>query len=58
MWLRVGNSIEFADKLLNANVVATPGIGFGEYGKEYVRFALTQNKERIKTALERIERVV
>ena len=52
------NSMEFVKKLINVGVVITPGIGFGEYGEGFVRFALTQPIERIQDALERIEKVV
>jgi len=52
------NSMEFVKKLINVGVILTPGIGFGKYGEGFVRFALTQPKERIKEALERIEKVI
>ncbi|MHA1726606.1 MAG: aminotransferase class I/II-fold pyridoxal phosphate-dependent enzyme [Promethearchaeota archaeon] len=52
------NSMEFTKKLINVGVVITPGIGFGEHGEGYVRFALTQPLERIKEALERIKKVI
>jgi LL-diaminopimelate aminotransferase len=55
VWLNCnGSSIEFAAKLLSAGVVVTPGIGFGEHGENYVRFSLTQPKERIIEASKRI----
>ncbi len=55
VWLNCGSSsIEFAAKLLSAGVVVTPGIGFGEHGENYVRFSLTQPKERIFEASKRI----
>jgi LL-diaminopimelate aminotransferase len=55
IWLNCNcSSIEFAAKLLSAGVVVTPGIGFGEHGEEYVRFSLTQPKERIIEASKRI----
>jgi LL-diaminopimelate aminotransferase len=55
VWLNCnGSSIEFAAKLLSAGVVVTPGIGFGEHGENYVRFSLTQPKERIVEASKRI----
>jgi LL-diaminopimelate aminotransferase len=49
-----GDSMEFATKLLSIGVVVTPGIGFGEHGENYVRFSLTQPKERIFEACKRI----
>ncbi len=60
LWAEVedGNSLSFADKLLEAGVVVTPGIGFGDDGEGYVRFALTQDVERIHEALERIKKVL
>ncbi len=60
LWMPVpeGDSMGFAQRLLDAGVVVTPGVGFGEYGEGYVRFALTQPVERIEEALERMESVV
>ena len=44
-------SLEFSKKLLkDAKVAASPGIGFGEYGDDHVRFALIENEARIKQA--------
>jgi LL-diaminopimelate aminotransferase len=55
VWLNCrSSSIAFAAMLLSAGVVVTPGIGFGEHGENYVRFALTQPKERIVEASKRI----
>ncbi|MCW4047329.1 MAG: LL-diaminopimelate aminotransferase [Candidatus Bathyarchaeota archaeon] len=53
-----GNSMEFATKLLSIGVVVTPGVGFGAYGEGYVRFSLTQPKERIIEASKRIATLV
>ncbi len=50
--------MEFVLKLINLGVVITPGTGFGKYGEGFVRFALTQPDERIKEALERIEKIL
>ncbi|PTD94688.1 LL-diaminopimelate aminotransferase [archaeon SCG-AAA382B04] len=59
IWAKVPSgydSMEFTKELLEeAGVVTTPGVGMGEYGGGYVRFALTRNKERIKEAVERME---
>ena len=57
LWMETpkGGSMAFAARLLSAGVVVTPGIGFGEYGEGYVRFALTQPEERINEALKRME---
>lgn len=55
VWLNCkSSSMEFANKLLSVGVVVTPGIGFGEYGENYVRIALTQPKERIEEACRRM----
>ncbi|MHA1273746.1 MAG: aminotransferase class I/II-fold pyridoxal phosphate-dependent enzyme [Promethearchaeota archaeon] len=51
------DSMEFVKKLINIGVIITPGIGFGEYGEGFVRFALTQPVDKIKEALERIEKI-
>ena len=48
------NSMKFATKLLEVGVAVTPGIGFGEHGESFVRFSLTQPKERIEEACERL----
>lgn len=49
-------SLEFAKQLLeNAKVCVSPGIGFGDYGDEYVRFALIENEARIRQALRGIK---
>ena len=45
-------SLEFAKKLLaDAKVCVSPGVGFGEYGDDHVRFALIENQDRIRQAL-------
>jgi alanine-synthesizing transaminase len=44
-------SLEFSKELLReAKVAVSPGIGFGEYGEGYVRFALVENEQRIQQA--------
>ncbi|MFX1310568.1 MAG: aminotransferase class I/II-fold pyridoxal phosphate-dependent enzyme [Promethearchaeota archaeon] len=50
--------MEFVKKLIEVGVVITPGIGFGKYGEDYVRFALTQPEERITEAIERIKTII
>ncbi len=45
-------SLEFAKKLLQeAKVAVSPGIGFGEYGDDYVRFGLIENEHRTRQAV-------
>ncbi len=49
---RAMGSLEFAKVLIqDAKVAVSPGIGFGEYGEGYVRFALVENEQRIRQAL-------
>jgi len=52
-------SIDFTKLLLREGKVAvSPGIGFGEYGEGFVRFALVENEARIKQAVRGIEKVL
>ncbi len=52
-------SLEFAKLLLKEGKVAvSPGIGFGEYGDDCVRFALVENEHRIRQAVKGIKRVL
>ena len=45
-------SLEFAKKLLaDAKIAVSPGIGFGDYGDDYVRIALIENEQRTRQAL-------
>ncbi len=51
-------SLEFSKKLIrDANVAVSPGIGFGQYGDDHVRFALIENEHRIRQALRNIKRL-
>jgi alanine-synthesizing transaminase len=44
-------SLEFSKLMLKeAKVAVSPGIGFGEGGEGYVRFALVENEQRIRQA--------
>lgn len=53
------SSMEFTSLLIKeAGVMVAPGTGFGEYGEGYVRFALVEDEDRIKTALKRIKKVL
>jgi len=52
-------SVEFAKMLINeAGVAVSPGLGFGEYGDEYVRFALIENNMRINQAVRGIRKIM
>jgi alanine-synthesizing transaminase len=53
---RALGSLEFSKQLLaKAKVSVSPGIGFGDYGDEYVRFALIENEARIRQAVRGIK---
>ena len=50
-------SLEFSKLLIEkADVAVAPGIGFGEYGDEFVRLALVENEHRIRQAARSIKR--
>jgi alanine-synthesizing transaminase len=49
-------SLEFAKRLLaDAHVAVSPGVGFGEYGDDHVRFALIENEQRTRQAVRGIK---
>ena len=51
-------SLEFSKKLLaEAKVAVSPGIGFGHYGDDHVRFSLIENEHRTRQALRGIKRM-
>jgi len=57
-YLHMG-SVEFSKFLINeAQVAVSPGLGFGEYGDEYVRFALIENNMRINQGIRGIRKVM
>jgi LL-diaminopimelate aminotransferase len=60
-WIKIPrkmSSLDFASLLLEkADIVATPGVGFGKYGEGYIRMALTVPEERIKEALARLRKI-
>jgi alanine-synthesizing transaminase len=52
-------SLEFSKLLLKeAKIAVSPGIGFGEHGDGYVRFALIENEHRTRQALRGIRRAL
>ncbi|HHG74452.1 MAG TPA: aminotransferase class I/II-fold pyridoxal phosphate-dependent enzyme, partial [Persephonella sp.] len=63
LWARIPDdfqhlgSIEFSKMLLTeANVAVAPGVGFGEHGEGYVRFAVVENTKRIRQAVRNIKK--
>ena len=52
-------SVEFSKFLIReAQVAVSPGLGFGEYGDEFVRFALIENPMRINQAVRGIRKIM
>jgi alanine-synthesizing transaminase len=50
-------SLEFSKRLLReAKVAVSPGVGFGSSGEGFVRFALVENKHRIRQAVRGVRR--
>ena len=61
IWVKTKNGMsswDFFDKVLNeANVVGTPGSGFGPSGEGYFRFSAFADRENVLEAMERIKRL-
>jgi alanine-synthesizing transaminase len=52
-------SLEFSKLLIKeAHVAVSPGVGFGQYGDDHVRFALIENEHRIRQAVRGIKKVL
>ena len=52
-------SVEFSKMLLReAKVAVSPGLGFGHFGDEYVRFALVENRHRTNQAIRGLKKVL
>ena len=52
-------SVEFSKFFIRkAQVAVAPGLGFGEYGDSYVRFALIENNMRINQAVRGIRKIM
>jgi alanine-synthesizing transaminase len=52
-------SLEFSKLLLHeAKVAVSPGIGFGEYGDDHVRFGLVENEHRTRQAIRGIKKAL
>ncbi len=63
VWAKIpkgfSNSMETAKAFLDkADIVVTPGNGFGEQGEGYVRMALTVSKDRINEAVGRLQKIL
>ena len=52
-------SLEFSKKLLrDAKVAISPGVGFGSYGDDHLRFSLIENEHRTRQALRGIKQML
>ncbi len=52
-------SLEFAKLLVRETGVAVaPGVGFGEYGDQYIRLAFVENEQRIRQAARNVKRLL
>ncbi|MBO7166244.1 MAG: LL-diaminopimelate aminotransferase [Kiritimatiellae bacterium] len=60
IWVNVkGDSWGFFDKLLKeANVVTTPGAGFGKAGEGYIRISAFNSRANVEEAIKRISKVL
>ncbi len=62
IWFKCPNNMkswEFFDYLLeNANVVGTPGAGFGTFGEGYFRITSFNSHEKTKEAIERLKKIL
>ncbi len=58
LWIKVPagfTSTDLASRFLEEGVVVTPGNGFGDPGEGYFRIAITQKRERLAEAINRIK---
>ncbi len=52
-------SLEFAKLLIQeTGVGVAPGVGFGEYGDQYIRLAFVENEQRIRQAARNIKKLL
>ena len=60
IWVRTGqDSWTFFDKLLNeAQVVTTPGSGFGKCGAGYIRISAFNSQSKVVEAMDRLEKIL
>ncbi len=60
IWVNVkGESWAFFDRLLKeANIVTTPGAGFGRAGEGYIRISAFNSRENVVEAIERLRRIL
>ena len=62
VWARIPESFEMKSMevsrflLEKAKVAGSPGLGFGEYGDDFVRFSLIENEQRTNQAVRGIKK--
>jgi alanine-synthesizing transaminase len=50
-------SVEFSKRLMEeAEIAVAPGLGFGEYGDNFIRIGLVENEQRIRQAGRNLKR--
>ncbi|MAE42996.1 aspartate aminotransferase [Candidatus Woesearchaeota archaeon] len=54
-WNCKGDGAEFVTKMIKNGVTLTPGVGFGEHSKEFVRLSLIQPEDRLQEAINRMK---
>ncbi len=61
IWLKIPegySSIEYTRLLLKkADLICTPGTGFGKFGEGYIRFSLTSKKEILMKVIDRLKKL-
>jgi len=55
VWVKVEDDVAFVEQAMEKGVILTPGRGFGEAGKDYVRAAVTAPSDKIRQALDRLK---
>ncbi|MDH3305947.1 MAG: aminotransferase class I/II-fold pyridoxal phosphate-dependent enzyme [Acidimicrobiia bacterium] len=55
LWVRVGDDVAITERLLEANVVVSPGRAFGAGGEGYLRLALVPTLEECKAAVKVVQ---
>jgi len=67
VWIKISSggkgrgksSMDFSKFILDkADIIVTPGVGFGKYGEGFIRMALTVDTDRIKEAVIRLKKIV
>ena len=57
-WNCKEDDVEFVNKMIRHGVTLTPGTGFGQHSKGYVRLSLIQSQDRLQEALRRMKKAL